>query len=218
MSDITENELKKSINEILQGADLNRTSSRKVRKQLEEKFKTDLTKRKKEIDDIIMNIITESKQSGSEEESGEEEESEEEYESESEEDVPKKKPKMAEKEAKKSKKSKKAADSSSESDWEESSKKSATKKDGKTKGKKENSYTKKLALSADLAELVGAKEMARPDVVKKMWEIVRERNLFDPSNKQFVICDAQLTKIFGEERIRMFGVMKYLKTHMSEQK
>ncbi|XP_023217189.1 upstream activation factor subunit spp27-like isoform X2 [Centruroides sculpturatus] len=215
MSDISDSELKKSINEILQGADLNRTSARKVRKQLEEKYQMDLTKKKKDIDDIIMNIITESKQNeNSEEESPEEEGSDEEYESESEEDVPKKKPKVTE--SKKSKRKK--AESSSESDWEESTRKSSSKKEKKNKPKKENSYTKKLLLSPELAELVGAKEMARSDIVKKMWEIVRERDLFDPNNKQFIICDAQLKKIFGEERIRMFGVMKYLKAHLTEQK
>lgn len=162
-----------------------------------------------------MNIITESKQNeNSEEESPEEEGSDEEYESESEEDIPKKKPRMAE--SKKSKRKK--AESSSESDWEESTRKSSSKKEKKNKPKKENSYTKKLLLSPELAEVVGAKEMARSDIVKKMWEIVRERELFDPNNKQFIICDAQLKKIFGEERIRMFGVMKYLKAHLTEQK
>lgn len=67
--------------------------------------------------------------------------------------------------------------------------------------------------------------MARPEVVKKMWQIIRERNLFvslidalkisqakiylilmflklikyqDPSDKRFTLCDDQLLKIIGE--------------------
>ncbi|XP_067126665.1 uncharacterized protein Non2 isoform X2 [Centruroides vittatus] len=84
--------------------------------------------------------------------------------------------------------------------------------------KKETTYTKKCILSSELAAVVGANEMARHDVVKKMWEIARERNLFDPKNKQFAICDDQLQKVFGTKRVRMFGMMKYLKNHIKDVK
>ncbi|KAL1423358.1 hypothetical protein MTO96_021328 [Rhipicephalus appendiculatus] len=72
------------------------------------------------------------------------------------------------------------------------------------------------SVSPELAAVVGAEEMARSAVVKKMWSIVRERNLFDPSNKQFAICDPQLMKVFGHKRVRMFGMMKYLKNHIKD--
>jgi len=69
-------------------------------------------------------------------------------------------------------------------------------------------------LSPALAEVVGEEKMARSDVVKKMWQVIRERKLEDPKNKRFMICDEQLQKIFGRKRIQTFGMMKYLTKHI----
>jgi len=84
------------------------------------------------------------------------------------------------------------------------------------KRKGESGYTKKCKLSPELAAIVGSNEMARHDVVKKMWQIVKERELLDPKNKQFAICDDQLMKVIGTKRFRTFGMMKYLKHHISD--
>lgn len=74
-------------------------------------------------------------------------------------------------------------------------------------------YTKSLNLSPELAALVGSDMMARHEVVKKIWAIIKERNLYDPKNKQYAICDDELLKVIGIKRFRTFGMMKYLKTH-----
>jgi chromatin remodeling complex protein RSC6 len=42
---------------------------------------------------------------------------------------------------------------------------------------------------------MGQEEMARHEVVKKVWAIIKEKNLYDPKNKQFAICDEQLHKV-----------------------
>jgi chromatin remodeling complex protein RSC6 len=47
---------------------------------------------------------------------------------------------------------------------------------------------------------MGADAMPRHEVVKRMWAIIKERNLYDPKNKQFAICDEQLMKVFGNYR------------------
>ncbi len=39
--------------------------------------------------------------------------------------------------------------------------------------------------------------MARHEVVKKMWGIIKEKQLYDPKNKQFAICNAELLTVFG---------------------
>ena len=57
MSDIYKEVLKKEIAQILKNADLNTTSARNVRNQLEEKFDADLRYRKKEVDLLIMDAI-----------------------------------------------------------------------------------------------------------------------------------------------------------------
>jgi chromatin remodeling complex protein RSC6 len=36
----------------------------------------------------------------------------------------------------------------------------------------------------------------------------------DPSNKQFVIADEALKKLFNEERFRAFSVAKYFNQHV----
>jgi len=40
-------------------------------------------------------------------------------------------------------------------------------------------------------------QLARKEVVKKMWDIVKERNLQDPKDKRFMLCDEELQKVFG---------------------
>lgn len=77
-------------------------------------------------------------------------------------------------------------------------------------------FLKKCLLSPALAEVLGTNEMSRPDVVQKMWSVVRERNLFDASNKQYALCDEQLKNVFGKKRIRLIGMMKYLKHHIKD--
>lgn len=141
---------------------------------------------------------------GSEEDSGSEQsegESEEEY-------SPKKAAKPVKTRKLPPKKKKKGSESDSDEDW---SKKKGGKKGGGRKGG--GGYTKPLQLSPELSALVGADSMARHEVVKKVWSIIKEKNLYDPKNKQYAICDDALLKVIGIKRFRTFGMMKYLKNH-----
>lgn len=257
MADISKDELRKEITGILKDADLTSMSAKKVRQQIEQKLDVDLTDRKKEIDDLVMECVQE-KQDGaknskkkaaekSESEDGEEEEEEEASEEEeekekkpakrgppkkqvnkrkkgssdddesasdedaSDEEYSPKKAKPSPKKGKPGRKGKKAKDESdSDSDWGKSAKKPAAKKAGGGKG---SGYTRAIKLSPALASLVGEKELARHEVVKRVWAIIKERNLYDPKNKQFAICDDELLKVIGVKRFRTFGMMKYLKDH-----
>ncbi|XP_066252982.1 uncharacterized protein Non2 [Euwallacea similis] len=106
-------------------------------------------------------------------------------------------------------KKKKGSESDSDEDW-------GKKKGGKKGGGKRGGgggYTKQMQLSPELASLVGADTMARHEVVKKVWSIIKEKNLYDPKNKQYAICDDALMKVIGTKRFRTFGMMKYLKNH-----
>ena len=40
--------------------------------------------------------------------------------------------------------------------------------------------------------------MPRHEVVKKLWAVIKERELQDPANKQYAICDDQLLKVIGK--------------------
>jgi len=212
--------LKKAIAEILDDADLNTITAKKVRQQLEAKLKLDLLDRKKEIDELVMEAL-EKKQDGdkSEEEVSEDEgkkpkvsggkrrkqsdsESEDEF-------VPEKKPKG------KAKK-KGSDDDSADEDYGKRRKSAPAKKAAAAGGAKKRGgtgFTKILKLSPELSSVMGQPEMARHEVVKKVWSIIKEKNLYDPKNKQFAICDAELLPVFGVKRFRTFGMMKHLKNH-----
>ncbi|CAH1104942.1 unnamed protein product [Psylliodes chrysocephalus] len=107
-------------------------------------------------------------------------------------------------------KKKKGSESDSDEDW---GKKKGKKGGGGGAKKGGGGYTKVMTLSPELAALVGQDSMARHEVVKKVWAIIKEKDLYDPKNKQYAICDDALMKVIGTKRFRTFGMMKYLKTH-----
>lgn len=134
-------------------------------------------------------------------ESSEEEVSEDEVEKASDSDEEKKKGRAAPKKRK----------NEEDDDWA-----SKSKKRGRGRGKRNSVFTKSFKLSEELADVVGADVMPRHEVVKKLWAVIKERKLQDPSNKQFAICDDQLKKVFGVQKFRTFGMMKHLKHHFLE--
>ncbi|KAL1137662.1 hypothetical protein AAG570_009358, partial [Ranatra chinensis] len=256
---------------ILKGADLATTSAKKVRQEIEEKLDADLSSRKKEIDEIVMQCLKESGKKGAkkngnkndddddedkDEDDADDKEEEDEEEEEEEEDDEDKKPKRGatpkkgapakrkktssdesedaseDKESdeeyspsKKSKSSKgkgkaaaasksrkkKGSDSDSDEDWGKGKKAAAKKGGGKRGGG--GGYNKTCKLTPELAAVVGSDAMARHEVVKKVWSIIKEQNLYDPKNKQYAICNDDLMKVIGVKRFRTFGMMKYLKKH-----
>lgn len=105
-------------------------------------------------------------------------------------------------------------DSGSDAEWKKpKAKKAAKKAGGGGGGGKGKGFTRPLQLSPELASLMGCETLPRHEVVKKVWALIKERNLYDPKNKQFAICDAELQKVIGVKRFRTFGMMKYLQPH-----
>ena len=86
--------------------------------------------------------------------------------------------------------------------------------DGKAKPK--GGYNKECRLTAALAELLGCPEIiARPAVVKKMWEYIRAQSLQNPADKREILLDAPLRAIFNVDSFTMFSMNKYLTEHIS---
>lgn len=77
---------------------------------------------------------------------------------------------------------KKGSDSDSDEDWGKNKKSGGGGGGGGAKkgakGKGGGGYTRPITLSPELAAVVGAEEMARHQVVKKVWSIIKERNLY----------------------------------------
>ena len=82
---------------------------------------------------------------------------------------------------------------------------------------KENSaFMKPMAVSADLAAVVGKGPMPRSEVVKGMWAYIKKNDLQDPKNKRNINADANLKKVFGgKATVNMFEMTKLVSKHLS---
>ena len=75
---------------------------------------------------------------------------------------------------------------------------------------------KPLAVSAELAEVIGKGPMPRSEVVKKLWAYIKKNNLQDPKNKRNIIADAKLKPVFGGKAVvNMFEMTKLVSKHLS---
>ncbi len=85
-------------------------------------------------------------------------------------------------------------------------------------GKKRNDgLSRPLTPSADLAAITGTGDIARSDVVSKMWDYIRKNNLQNPENKREILADDKLKKIFGgKDKVSMFEMNKHLSNHLSK--
>jgi len=75
--------------------------------------------------------------------------------------------------------------------------------------------TKKYKLSPELADVVGKKEATRGECIKQLWAYIKEHNLQDSENKQYFKPDKKMAKVFGEDKMRGFGMAKCLGKHLS---
>ncbi|KAL7570738.1 hypothetical protein ACA910_017860 [Epithemia clementina (nom. ined.)] len=75
-------------------------------------------------------------------------------------------------------------------------------------------------ISAALAQFFGRgtssseAQMARTDVVKRLWEYIREHKLQNPQNRREVMLDAALQKVFGVPQFTIFTMNKYVSAHI----
>lgn len=97
------------------------------------------------------------------------------------------------------------------------SKKSSVKKVKAEPKEKVKRVMPSLSLSDELSKVVGASEMPRAEVLKKVWDYIRENNLQDPSNKKLIKPDPTLAKLFGTfESVDMFKLPGLLSPHMKK--
>ncbi|XP_071703028.1 uncharacterized protein [Rutidosis leptorrhynchoides] len=72
-----------------------------------------------------------------------------------------------------------------------------------------------IPLSDALVKFLGTGEnaLARSDVVKRIWDYIKQNNLQDPSDKRRILCDEKLKELFDVETFVGFSVAKLLATH-----
>ena len=63
--------------------------------------------------------------------------------------------------------------------------------------------------------LIGPELVARPQVMKKLWDYIKAHNLQDATNKRAINADAKLLKVFGKEQVTMFELAGIAGKHLS---
>lgn len=77
---------------------------------------------------------------------------------------------------------------------------------------------KPLKLSAELEAVVGKGPLPRGQVVKKLWEHIKGKNLQNPNNKRNIIADEKLLPLFdGKKEVNMFEMTKLVSKHMTNE-
>jgi chromatin remodeling complex protein RSC6 len=67
-----------------------------------------------------------------------------------------------------------------------------------------------------LAAVVGADELPRPEVVKRLWDYIKSEGLQDRDNRRMINADDKLRPIFdGKEQVNMFEMTKLVSKHLS---
>lgn len=93
--------------------------------------------------------------------------------------------------------------------------KKGAKKKAAPKEKKPRNYPVS-DLSPDLQAICGESQLPRTQVMKKVWEYIKEKGLQDASNKRIIKPDASLGKVFGtNEPVEMFQIAKLIGPHMT---
>ncbi len=76
---------------------------------------------------------------------------------------------------------------------------------------------KPLKLSADLEAVIGKGPIPRGQVMKKIWEYIKGKDLQDPNNKRDIIADDKLRPLFdGKDKVNMFEMTKLLSKHLTK--
>ncbi|MGC9162091.1 MAG: SWIB/MDM2 domain-containing protein [Thiomonas sp.] len=75
-------------------------------------------------------------------------------------------------------------------------------------------FMKPLTPSAQLAAVVGSTPLPRTEVVKKLWDYIKQHKLQDTANKRMINADAKLKPVFGKDQVSMFEMTKLVSQHL----
>lgn len=72
-------------------------------------------------------------------------------------------------------------------------------------------------LSSELAAIVGVSELSRGEVIKKVWDYIKTRNLQNETNKRLICPDEALAKVLGtKDMVDMFKLAGLLNGHINK--
>lgn len=76
-------------------------------------------------------------------------------------------------------------------------------------------FMKALTPSPALASIVGDKPLPRTEVVKRMWDYIKKRDLQDSANRRLINADDKLREVFGKPQVNMFEMTALVGKHLS---
>ena len=94
-------------------------------------------------------------------------------------------------------------------------KKVAAAKDAKPKAPRKTTAASGKQPSAALAAVIGAEPIARPQVMKKLWDYIKANGLQDAKDKRSINADAKLLEVFGKPQVTMFELAGIAGKHLS---
>jgi len=66
-----------------------------------------------------------------------------------------------------------------------------------------------------LAEIVGPQAQGRPEMIKRIWEYIKARDLQDPEDRRIIRPDPTLGRVLGDKpRVSMFEITRLLNQHV----
>ena len=81
--------------------------------------------------------------------------------------------------------------------------------------KKPNPLQKPVQPSKELAAVVGDQPLPRGEVVKKVWDYIKQHQLQNPDNGREILADPTLEAVFGQKKVTMFEMNKHLARHLT---
>jgi len=94
-------------------------------------------------------------------------------------------------------------------------KKAAAPKKPAAKRKPNAAFMKAMTPSPVLAAVVGAMQMPRTEVTKKIWDYIKKNKLQDAVNKRLINADEKLRAVFGgKNKVSMFEMTKLVSNHL----
>ncbi len=87
----------------------------------------------------------------------------------------------------------------------------------KSKTKRKSGLTQMMYhVSPELQEVIGAKKMTRPQVVKKMWHYIKAKKLQDAKHRRMINPDAKLGEVLGKRQIDMLKMAGAISKHLKK--
>jgi DNA topoisomerase III len=93
-------------------------------------------------------------------------------------------------------------------------KKSAATKEPKPKAPRKTTAASGKTPSPALAAVIGAELIARPQVMKKLWDYIKAHNLQDAKDRRSINADEKLLAVFGKPQVTMFELAGIAGKHL----